>query len=449
MESKDSSLEELKVRMEFLGMDHRTRDALAGAKAFLGPAVAPAVDRFYSHMASWPDLMRMFDDPSRRKYARDIQVRHWERMFEGTFDQAYLDSVRKIGKTHSRIGLEPRWFLGAYSQIVGELQTACISAMGAKIAKDPKQAEAMALLLRSVTQATNLDMDLVISVYLEENQARNQANMDHLSETFRSAVSSSIDRASTELRAAASQIHTSAEETVNRGEQVDSAASDAHLSVQSMAAALEEVSRSVLEIRSQTERSIKVTEDAVSRTRGIDKVMGDLAGAVSRIDDSVQLINDIAERTNILAINASIEAARAGSVGRGFAVVAQEVRTLAAQTVKATEAIASQIHALKDSSRMTMQEVEAIVGVIRDIDRVTASIASAVDEQGVVTQEIAREAQKAAEGSVKVSENITVVTRSARETGQVAGGLEVVLKRMEEDFRALNKKVDEFLSGIR
>ena len=449
MDNRDSTLEELKKRMDFLGIGPQTTASLVAATEHLTPKIAPAVDRFYAKMASWPHLMSKFADSSRRKYARDTQVHHWERLFSGIFDQEYLDSVRKIGKTHSRIGLEPRWFLGAYAQIASDLQDACVLALAPKVAKDPKQAQALALLMRSITQAINLDQDLVISVYLEENKVAHQANLDQLSETFRTSVSQSISQASTDLRAAATQIHASAAETVQRSDQVDVAAKNAHLSVQSIAAALEEVSRSVLEIRAQTERSTKITEDAVGQTRGIDKVMESLAGAVARIDDSVQLINDIAERTNILAINASIEAARAGIVGRGFAVVASEVRNLAAQTVKATESITGQIQALKTSSRSTMEGVESIIGVIRDIDRVTASIASAVDEQGVVTQETAREAQKAADGSIVVSENIEVVTRSARETGQVAGGLEVVLSRMESDFRSLNTKVDEFLAGIR
>jgi len=438
----------LQDRLSFLCLDSASGAALAAARPLIGAALPAAVDRFYDHMAKWPALTRMFADPSRRKHARDSQIKHWERLFEGDFGVEYMESVRRIGATHSRIGLEPRWFLGAYGQITADLQAACVEAYAPRVSKDPKAKAELTTLLKALIQATNLDMDLVIGVYLEENQARHARQLQELSGTFRSSVSASLDRASEDLGSSARQILASAEDTVQKGLQVDAAARGAHLSVQSIAAALEEVSRSVVEIRGQTDRSTKVAEEAVAKTKGIDRVMQSLTEAVARIDDSVTSINDIAERTNILAINASIEAARAGTVGRGFAVVATEVRNLASQTVGATEAISSQIQALKESARTSLGAVEGIVEVIRSIDKTTASIASAVEEQGVVTQEIAREAQVAADQSIAVTDTISQVSQAARETGQVAGRLEVVLGQMKTDFTALNQQVDAFLGKI-
>lgn len=440
--------DDLKTRMRFLGLEERHLAALREARERLVPHLPGAVDRFYERLASWPTMMRMFSDPSRRQHARDSQLRHWERLFSGQFDGTYMESVQRVGRTHSRIGLEPRWFLGAYAQILSDFQAACFSTWEGRKGKKGGPQGDLATLLEALTLASTMDMDLVITVYLEENQKRNRDNLDKLSATFRDAVSHSISHASTDLRAASVQIQASANETVGRSDQVDSSARDAHQSVRSMAAAMEEMARSITEIRLETDRSTKVTDDAVIRTQGIDKVMKSLSEAVARIDDSVQLINDIAERTNILAINASIEAARAGIVGRGFAVVAAEVRNLAAQTVLATQAIASQIAELKSSSQESIDAVAGIVGVIRVIDRHTATIASAVEEQGAVTRDIARDAQTAADGSVSVTENIADVSRFARETGAVARSLESVQARMEEDFRKLNDQVAVFLNEL-
>lgn len=442
---------DLAVRMRFLGFEDRHLRALREAKDRLAPHLPGAVDKFYRGMESWSNLTSMFADPSRRKHAHDSQLVHWGRLFSGTFDVEYLESVRRIGRTHSRIGLEPRWFLGAYAQILSALQAACFlpeDRKRVKLVRGQVQPESPATLLQALTLASTLDMDLVITVYLEENQKRHLSNLNQLSDTFRNSVSQTIGDASSALRAASTQIQASAKETVARAETVDSSARNAHQSVRSMAAAMEEMSRSITEIRSETDRSTKVTEDAVVRTQTIDRVMQGLSEAVARIDDSVQLINDIAERTNILAINASIEAARAGVVGRGFAVVASEVRTLAAQTVSATQAIASQIGGLKASSQDSILAVAGIVGVIRTIDRHTATIAGAVEEQGTVTRDIAHDAQSAAEGSVSVTENIVEVSRFARETGEVARNLETVQSKMEEDFRRLNDQVEAFVSSL-
>jgi methyl-accepting chemotaxis protein len=442
---------DLATRMRFLGFEERHLRALREAQVRLSPHLPGAVDKFYKGMESWSNLTTMFADPSRRKHAHDSQLLHWNRLFSGTFDSEYLESVQRIGRTHSRIGLEPRWFLGAYAQILGDLQAACflpqvVTKGKGRPATPP--GETLATLLQALTLAATLDMDLVITIYLQQNQRRHRANMDHLSETFRTSVSHTIGEASASLLAASTQIQVSAKETVARAETVDSSAREAHQSVRSMAAAMEEMARSITEIRSETDRSTKVTEDAVLRTQRIDKVMQGLSEAVARIDDSVQLINDIAERTNILAINASIEAARAGVVGRGFAVVASEVRTLAAQTVSATQAIANQIGGLKASSQESIAAVAGIVGVIRNIDRHTATIAAAVEEQGTVTRDIAHDAQTAAEGSVSVTENIAEVSRYARETGEVARNLEAVQLRMEGDFQKLNQQVETFLVGL-
>lgn len=431
---------ELTERLNFTGWTPVHREALEAVKDVVKAALPGAVDRFYGRLEAWPKLTAMFADASRKKYARDAQIVHWGRLFAGLFDDEYLDSVRRIGQTHSRIGLEPRWFLGAYSQTLSDLFTACVPVVPSK---------SLVALMQALTLAAHFDMDMVIAVYLEENQIQHRKDLDHLSETFRTAVGQSIGQASSDLQSAAQQIRSSAVETVTRSYDVNKAAQSANLSVQSMAAAMEELSRSISEIRGQTDRSAKMTESAVALTRGIDKIMAGLLAAVSRIDGSLEQINDIAARTNILAINASIEAARAGNVGRGFAVVASEVRNLASQTVGATDTIGGEITSLKKAAQGSAGAVQDIVRVIQEIDSYTSTIAQAVEEQGVVTREIAQSAQSAADGSVVVVENIAVVSSSATETGKIAEGLEAVLSHLEEDLRRLNDRVDEFLAQLK
>lgn len=430
---------ELADRLEFLGWGSAHEEALRGAQKVLTAALPGAVDQFYARLQSWGQLTAMFADQSRQKYARDAQVQHWQSLFTGVFGQAYWDSARQIGKVHSRIGLEPRWFLGAYSQILGALYEACVPAT---------PVERLPLLLQSLTHAVTLDMDLVISMYLEENKVSHQKNLESLSHTFRASVDENLSAVSRNVEAAAGQIHTRVAEMVERSRQVDIASRGSSDNVQSMAAALEELSRSVTEIRQQTTRSALLSETAVGLTRGIDKVMGSLAAAVVRIGTSVEQINDIAERTNILAINASIEAARAGAVGRGFAVVASEVRNLAAQTVSATQSIGLETESLRKSSQESVKAVQEIVKVIRDFDESTTTIAGAIEEQGVVTSQTAQNAQAVAQDSLSVTENIAVVVQVAESTGRVAEGLEEVLAGMKTDLKKLNARVEDFLAQL-
>lgn len=435
-------------RLRFRQLDTAAAEALKASAEGLKPSLKASIDALYDHMAGWPGLMALFADRSRLEHARRSQFEHWSRLLSGDFGPEYAASVQRIGRTHSRIGLEPQWFLGAYSRITADLQRAAFELALPRLGKDPLAPKRLKSLLAAIVHATNFDMDLVVSVYLEDQRLQHQKVVETLSSTFRASVSSAIERSTAELEAAAAQIRGRVDENGVQSRRADHSVHQAHLSLQSVAAALEEVSRSVSEIRQQTSVSRSVAEEAVARTRNVNQAMSGLEGAVARINDSVAAINDIAERTNILAINASIEAARAGVVGRGFAVVAAEVRKLAGQTVEATEAIRGQTLELRAASEKSQGAVEGIVSVIGQIDRTSSSIAGAVDEQGVVTQEIAREAQAAADQSVEVTKAIEELSRGTDETAQVAGALSQVVRTMKEDLGRLNAQVDDFLGQL-
>ncbi len=196
-------------------------------------------------------------------------------------------------------------------------------------------------------------------------------------------------------------------------------------------------------------QSTQIAEKAVAEAQHTSEQVKSLAEAAQKIGEVVNLINDIAAQTNLLALNATIEAARAGEAGKGFAVVASEVKTLATQTAKATEEIAAQIAGMQQATGSTVTAIDHIRGTIGEISHVAMTIASAIEEQGAATQEIARNVQQAARGTQDVSANIGGVTKAAATTGAATARMQQATSRLAEQSERLAAEVDRFLATVR
>ncbi len=282
--------------------------------------------------------------------------------------------------------------------------------------------------------------------------ADRKATMHKLADEFQVAVGNIVDTvssASTELEAAAGTLMKTAEVTQSLSGAVAAASEQASANVQSVASATEEMTSSVNEISRQVQESAKIAGDAVKQAQQTDNRINELSQAAGRIGDVVKLITAIAEQTNLLALNATIEAARAGEAGRGFAVVASEVKALAAQTGKATEEIGTQIAGMQSATKDSVAAIKEIGGTIGRISEIASTIAAAVEEQGAATQEIARNVGEAAKGTTQVANNITDVNRGATETGSASSQVLSSAQSLSGESNHLKLEVEKFLSTVR
>ena len=258
-----------------------------------------------------------------------------------------------------------------------------------------------------------------------------------------------VAAAASRLEQDAGAMNAAAEATCGRSTSVATASDEATSNVQNVAAATRQVTASIREIAEQVSRSSDATATATGQARDANGVVQSLVADVRKIGDVVNLIGAIAGQTNLLALNATIEAARAGEAGKGFAVVAAEVKTLAAQTARATEEITSRIGAVQNATTEVARAIGGVAATIDRLNEVATAIAAAVEEQGVTTEEIARNVQQAARGTRDVSATIAGVSVSATETGEVSARMVVAARNLAGQAGDLRGQVNAFLTRLR
>ncbi|GHF19378.1 chemotaxis protein [Kordiimonas sediminis] len=221
------------------------------------------------------------------------------------------------------------------------------------------------------------------------------------------------------------------------------------MNVATVASSIEEMSATAGEIALQVNKTTEVSEQAATVSKGGEETLRELMDQSSKIRSVVQMINDIAEQTNLLALNATIEAARAGEAGKGFAVVASEVKNLANQSAKATEEIEVLINAMTKAADDTSNVITQIVEIINQVRNNAISISAAVEEQSASTSETSRAAQTTSTEAETVkhraSELQDVMSTVQSNTGKTAE----ILKTIMEQHRELEATANEFANHIR
>jgi methyl-accepting chemotaxis protein len=219
------------------------------------------------------------------------------------------------------------------------------------------------------------------------------------------------------------------------------AASQSKSTAQMVASAAEKLTASIGEITRQVGSSSSMAREAVGVVEVARGSIDKLSQQASEIGDIAKIIADIAGRTNLLALNATIEAARAGEAGRGFAVVAGEVKQLANQTARSTGDISRQIAAVREATDSAVTAVNKIVAMITEIERISTSVAAAVEQQGAATADISRSVAETATAATLVSQWTDDMRSAARQTDQQAGGVQETAIVLEDAVRSLRKTV--------
>jgi len=280
-----------------------------------------------------------------------------------------------------------------------------------------------------------------------ENLSSMQTSANSLQDQVNSVVGKVIDNAKSivsEAESMGQRIDRSSSGTI---EVADSAIQTSE-SITLVAAAAEELASSVAEITRQVSYASETSQVAMNN---VDSIQGDittLSSEARNIGEVIQLISDIAAKTNLLALNATVEASRAGEAGKGFAVVAAEVKNLADQTSKATDRIAEQIGNIQNATEGVVRKSGDITRTINEINEVSGAIAAAVEEQGAATNDISEKVAVVADQSNKVSDRIGDIAQAS--AGSYAGAITVIWAAGDqiEPVQELDGDLKQFFSML-
>ncbi|MET0424840.1 MAG: methyl-accepting chemotaxis protein [Actinoplanes sp.] len=236
----------------------------------------------------------------------------------------------------------------------------------------------------------------------------------------------------------------SAEEGAQQAQAVAEQAGIMSSNIQTVAAGAEEMGASIREISQSATLAAEVANRAVDVTSTTTSVMAKLNESSGEIGNVIKVITAIAEQTNLLALNATIEAARAGELGKGFAVVASEVKDLAQETAKATEDIGQRVAAIQTDTAGAVTAIGEISEIIGRINEFQTTIASAVEEQTVTTNEMSRNVNEAAEAGGQVAHTINEVAASVQLTTVGVAEADRAAGQLQEMSGDLRRIVDRF-----
>jgi len=327
------------TQLKMIGLNETDLALLRVLKPLLEENVESLVANFYVNLENESSLSTIINTNSTVNRLKVTLERHIGEMFNGTINNEFIEKRHRIAVIHARIGLEPKWYLSAFQDLLNSFFVI--------IEKTSFTGADQLKAIHAISKILNFEQQLVLEIYETENKREITAESNH-----KSKLMQEIQQSSTFLNEA---IHHTNDDITEMTDVLDNLR---NLSNDNSTLA-NEISSAAIKEQHKLAETESQSVNLQAKMKNIHNRAEQLNDLTNKISSVAEIVTQIANQTNLLALNASIEAARAGEHGKGFAVVADEVRKLA------------------ENTKSSLSEID---GILQNTERTTATILTEVEE---------------------------------------------------------------------
>jgi methyl-accepting chemotaxis protein len=310
-------------------------------------------------------------------------------------------------------------------------------------------AKAVLVFKDSMIRAENLAIETEKNTAASRDRAQKRKELIRIFDQNIVSVVDQVQKSLESMENVSTEIEASTKHILQRAQSVTDNSAEAASNIREVASLADELTSSISEISAQVNNSSKVSREGVEKSNSTQQSVENLSVAADKIGEAAGLISNIAEQTNLLALNATIEAARAGEAGKGFAVVASEVKNLATQTALATDEIQRYIDDIQSATEDTVLRISDISRSVAEVNQINISIASAVEEQTTATGNMAKNIEGSSQAVLQVDNFITALKEDVEQSCESANNVSCGTDGIANQFHTLNSNIEGFLSDVR